>query len=201
MGAGHGHHHGNDTRAFAWVTLINLAYTVVEAGYGFATDSLALLTDALHNFGDVLGLALAWGAASLAKRAPTTRHTYGWRRATLLAPLGNALVLVLFSGVLGVEAVRRLFAPPEVPGLPVLVVAAGPQKEKSAAPKRNDRPRSRAGSRISHNRKEITHVPVANAGFQRIHHAGDSRDAGSVSRRFQRRQPRCNRAVSGRLHW
>lgn len=124
MGAGHGHHHGNDTRAFAWVTLINLAYTVVEAGYGFATDSLALLTDALHNFGDVLGLALAWGAASLAKRAPTTRHTYGWRRATLLSPLINAMLLMTFSGALGWEAFRRFSAPPDIPAIQVMVVAA-----------------------------------------------------------------------------
>ena len=121
----HGHHHHHDgTRAFAWVTLINLAYTALEAGYGFATNSLALLSDALHNFGDVLGLGLAWGAAVLARRAPTERHTYGWRRATLLSPLANALLLVAFSGALGWEAIRRFSAPPEVPGMPVMVVAA-----------------------------------------------------------------------------
>jgi cobalt-zinc-cadmium efflux system protein len=123
---GHGHHHDqlNTTRAFATVTLINLAYTALEAGYGFATNSLALLSDALHNLGDVLGLALAWGAAALARRAPTERHTYGWRRATLLSPLANALLLVAFSGALAWEAVRRFSAPPEIPALPVMVVAA-----------------------------------------------------------------------------
>lgn len=121
--AGH-HHHPDGTRAFAWVTLINLAYTALEAGYGIATDSLALLSDALHNFGDVLGLGLAWGAAVLAKRPPSGRHTYGWRRATLLSPLANALLLVAFSGALGWEAVRRFAQPPEVPGMPVMVVAA-----------------------------------------------------------------------------
>jgi cobalt-zinc-cadmium efflux system protein len=120
----HGHGPGSATRAFAAVTLINLGYTVVEAGYGFATDSLALLSDALHNFGDVLGLALAWGAAALARRAPTDRHTYGWRRATLLSPLANALLLVAFAGALSWEAVRRLDAPPQIPALPVIVVAA-----------------------------------------------------------------------------
>ena len=120
------HHHSPDstTRAFAWATLINLAYTVLEAGYGFATNSLALLSDALHNFGDVLGLGLAWGAAVLAKRPPTERHTYGWRRATLLSPLANAVLLVAFSGALAWEAIRRFSAPPEVPGIPVMVVAA-----------------------------------------------------------------------------
>lgn len=132
-GYGHDHGHGHDhahshgfasgTRAFAVATLINLAYTALETGYAFYTDSLALLSDALHNFGDVLGLALAWGAAEMAKRPPSGRHTYGWRRATLLSPLGNALLLVGFSGALGWEAVRRFADPPEIPGLPVIVVA------------------------------------------------------------------------------
>ncbi len=123
MGAGHAHGH-QATRAFAWVTLINLGYTALEAGYGFATNSLALLSDALHNFGDVLGLGLAWGAAVIAQRPPTERHSYGWRRATLLSPLANALLLVAFSGALAWEALRRFDAPPQVPGLPVMVVAA-----------------------------------------------------------------------------
>ncbi len=117
------HGPGSATRAFALVTLINLAYTAIEAGYGFSTDSLALLSDALHNLGDVLGLGLAWGAAVLARRAPTDRHTYGWRRATLLSPLANALLLVAFAGALSWEAVRRLDAPPQIPPLPVIVVA------------------------------------------------------------------------------
>lgn len=130
----HSHHHGHDhsghahapsgTHAFALVTLINLAYTALEAGYGMHTGSLALLSDALHNLGDVLGLALAWAAARMALRQPTPRHTYGWRRATLLSPLANAVLLVGFSGALIWEAVGRFRAPPEVPGLPVMVVAA-----------------------------------------------------------------------------
>lgn len=125
-GSAHSHGHGGSsgTRAFAIATLINLAYTALEAGYGFHTQSLALLSDALHNFGDVLGLALAWGAAMLARRAPTGRHTYGWRRATLLSPLVNAMLLVGFSGALGWEAIRRFAEPPQIPALPVIVVAA-----------------------------------------------------------------------------
>ena len=120
----HSHDHSHGTRAFATVTLVNLAYTALEAGYGFATNSLVLLSDALHNLGDVLGLALAWGAAVMARRVPTDRHTYGWRRATLLSPLANALLLVAFSGALAWEAVRRFNAPPEIPALPVMLVAA-----------------------------------------------------------------------------
>ncbi|WP_149193854.1 cation diffusion facilitator family transporter [Luteimonas suaedae] len=120
----HGHGHGSSTRAFAVVTLINLAYTVLEAGYGFAINSLALLSDALHNLGDVLGLALAWGAAALAQRPARGRLTYGWGRATLLSPLANALLIVAFSGALVWEALGRIGRPPDVPALPVVVVAA-----------------------------------------------------------------------------
>ena len=119
----HAHDHHQGTRAFAAVTLIILAFTVIEAGYGFATNSLALLSDALHNLGDVLGLGLAWGAAVLARRMPTDRHTYGWRRATLLSPLANAVLLVAFSGALAWEAIRRFNAPPEIPAWPVILVA------------------------------------------------------------------------------
>ncbi len=122
----HSHPHSapHATRAFAVVTLINLAYTILEAGYGFHTNSLVLLSDALHNLGDVFGLGLAWGAAVLARRPPTHKHTYGWRRATLLSPLANSLLLVTFSGALGWEAVRRFDAPPTIPALPVMIVAA-----------------------------------------------------------------------------
>lgn len=120
----HGHVHASATRAFAAVTLINLAYTGLEAGYGFYISSLALLSDALHNLGDVLGLGLAWAAAALARRRPTDRHTYGWRRATLLSPLANSILLMVFSGALGWEAVRRFSAPPSIPALPVIIVAA-----------------------------------------------------------------------------
>ena len=115
--------HGSATRAFGWALVINLAYTALEAGYGFHTNSLALLSDALHNLGDVLGLALAWGAAKLAQRPPTHRHTYGWRRATLLSPLANSILLMVFSGALGWEAIRRFSEPPTIPALPVMVVA------------------------------------------------------------------------------
>ena len=119
----HKHTHPQATRAFALAMSINLGYTAVEAAFGFHANSLALLSDALHNLGDAFGLALAWGAAVLAQRAPTPRHTYGWRRATQLSPLANALLLVGFAGALMSESLRRLATPPEVPGGIVMVVA------------------------------------------------------------------------------
>jgi cobalt-zinc-cadmium efflux system protein len=123
--AGHGHHGPplDATRPFALAPGINLAYTAAEAGVGWWSGSLALLSDALHNLGDVLGLALAWGAARLAMRPPTPRHTYGWRRATQLSPLANALLLVGFAGALIGEALRRFSDPHPVPGMVVMVVA------------------------------------------------------------------------------
>jgi cobalt-zinc-cadmium efflux system protein len=133
-----GHHHHEDpeahapggqdagsggSRAFAIGTLINFAFTAVEAAYGIATGSLALLSDALHNLGDVLGLALAWGAVRLAQRPPSARRTYGYRRATVLAPLANSLLLVAGAGALSREAARRFADPQDVAALPVIVVA------------------------------------------------------------------------------
>jgi cobalt-zinc-cadmium efflux system protein len=123
-GDDHGHGAARATRPFAFALLANLAYTAVEAGFGWHAHSLALLSDALHNFGDALGLALAWGAARLALRPPTARHTYGWRRATLLSPLANAVLLVAFSGALIAESLRRFADPGLVPGQLVMLVAA-----------------------------------------------------------------------------
>ena len=122
----HGHAHGAPagTRAYLIGIAANLVFTAIETAFGLLTGSLALLSDALHNLGDVLGLALAGAAAWLALRPASTRRTYGYRRATLLAPLANGLLLVFASGALGWEALRRLGQPPEVAPIPIMVVAA-----------------------------------------------------------------------------
>lgn len=117
------HRHPDSSRLFAWATAINLGYAALEAGIGIASNSLALVSDALHNLGDAAGLALAWAAAWMAGQAPTDRHTFGWRRATQLSPLLNALILVGLTGALLWEALRRLQQPPEVPGPTVMLVA------------------------------------------------------------------------------
>lgn len=119
----HNHNNQNIHRVFAWAMWINLAYSALEAGFGFYTNSLALISDALHNLGDAAGLGLAWGAAWLASHVPTDRHTFGWRRATQLSPLMNAILLVAFSGALLWESFRRMENPPEVPGLTMMWVA------------------------------------------------------------------------------
>ena len=122
----HAHAHAPPLGARAYVIGIaaNLVFTAIEAAYGFITGSLALLSDALHNLSDVLGLALAALAAWLALRPASARRTYGYRRATLLAPLANALLLVFASGALGWEALRRLGHPPEIAPIPLMLIAA-----------------------------------------------------------------------------
>jgi len=109
--------------AFAWGVAVNAAYVVIEAGYGFATGSLALLADAAHNLTDVGGLLLAWGAASLSRRLPSARHTYGMGRASILAALVNGGVLLIAIGALAWEAFGRFATPAPVPGSTVLLVA------------------------------------------------------------------------------
>lgn len=122
---GHHHHAPKDFgRAFAIGVALNLGFVLVEAGAGLITHSLALLADAGHNLSDVLGLLLAWGAAVLAKRAPSARRTYGLRKGTILASLANAALLLLAVGAIAWEAVRRFGSPEPVQTGPVMIVAA-----------------------------------------------------------------------------
>ena len=120
----HTHSHSDYNRAFAIGVALNVIYIVVEATYGFLAGSLALLADAGHNLSDVLGLLLAWGANYLVQRKPTERHTYGWRKSTILAALTNAIILLVAMGGIAWEAVRRFSDPSPVSGKTVIIVAA-----------------------------------------------------------------------------
>src|ERR1700758_1951469 len=83
--AGHSHAPQDFGTAFAVGVALNVVFVVVELVFGYLAQSLALISDAVHNFSDVIALLLAWGAAWLARRRPTDRHTYGYRRASILA--------------------------------------------------------------------------------------------------------------------
>lgn len=127
-GFGHHHHHhvpspdGNG-RAFALAIGLNLAFVIIEFAYGFIAHSTALMADAGHNLSDVLGLVLAWGAAMLAKSAPKGRYTYGLRGSSILAALGNGLLLMVACGAIAWEAVQRFNQPAPVMGATVAIVA------------------------------------------------------------------------------
>ncbi len=127
---GHHHHHGHSHapasfgRAFLVGIVINTILVAVQLGAGVWGHSTALLADAVHNLGDVMGLAFAWLAAHLGRRQPTLRRTYGWGRGSILAALGNATVLLVGTGVIVVEAIQRLANPAPVAGPLVMIVAA-----------------------------------------------------------------------------
>jgi cobalt-zinc-cadmium efflux system protein len=110
-------------RALAFGTLLNLAFVAIEAGFGVASHSIALLADAGHNLGDVLGLAAALAGSRLARQRPSARYTYGWRSSSILAALFNAIILLIAVGAIIVEAMERLLAPEPVAGITVVVVA------------------------------------------------------------------------------
>lgn len=127
MGHDHGHEAPNGAqlgRAFALGVGLNVAFVLVELVFGVAANSTALLADAAHNASDVLGLGLAWGAATLARRKPSPRRTYGLRGSTVLAALANAVLLLVAVGGVSWEAIRRLSDPSPVEGTTVLAVAA-----------------------------------------------------------------------------
>ena len=123
--AGHHHHAPTDFgRAFLIGILLNTGFVVVEAGYGIAVNSVALLADAGHNLSDVLGLLIAWGAATLSKREPSANYSYGLRRTSILAALFNAVFLLVATGAIAFEAAQRLLHPAPVAGGVIMAVAA-----------------------------------------------------------------------------
>ncbi len=110
--AGHAHAPADFGRAFALGIALNTGFVALEAIAGWLTGSLALMADAGHNLSDVAGLLLAWVAATMAKRKPTATRTYGLRRSTILASLGNAILLLIAVGAILWEAAHR-FADPQ----------------------------------------------------------------------------------------
>ena len=115
---------GDYGRAFAVGIALNIAYVAAEAGIGIIAGSLALLADAGHNLGDVLGLGLSWGAAMLGRRGPSIRFTYGFRSSSILAALANAIILLVVTGGIVWEALWRLAHPVPVSGGLVAAIAA-----------------------------------------------------------------------------
>jgi cobalt-zinc-cadmium efflux system protein len=124
----HGHSHalsadGINARMGIAVVL-NLIFVAIEGTFGLLSNSIALIADAGHNLGDVLGLCCAWGAIWLTRRPPGGRFTYGLGRSSVLAALANAVLLLMACGAIAWEAIGRLAAPPTVAGATVMGVAA-----------------------------------------------------------------------------
>ncbi len=128
----HGHHHGHshgpaqdDGLVKYWAAVgFNLIFVVIGVVVGIYSSSTALLADAAHNFSDALGLVAAGGATWLARQPGSAKRTYGYGKATVLAALGNSLLLFLVCGGIGWEALKRFAHPEPVQGVPVMIVAA-----------------------------------------------------------------------------
>ncbi len=120
---GHVHAPANFGPAFAVGIVLNTAFVIVEAIYGYTSNSTALIADAGHNLSDVLGLVVAWIAVVLSKRPPSARYTYGLRGSSILAALFNAVFLLIAVGAIGWEAILRLLNPEPMAETTVMIVA------------------------------------------------------------------------------
>jgi len=124
---GSDHSHGATAsfgRAFAIGIALNCAFVGAEAVAGLAANSMALLADAGHNLSDVLGLALAWAGATMARMPASDRFSYGFKKAPILAALFNAILLLVAVGAILLEAAQRLVHPQAANGETVMIVAA-----------------------------------------------------------------------------
>jgi len=124
----HGHHHGpsgleNINRAFYIGILLNAVYTAIEFIVGYLNNSLALISDASHNLSDVASLIISLIGMKLAQKAATVSYTYGYKKASILASLINAILLVIVVFSIFKEAIERLNSPPEITGGVIVVTA------------------------------------------------------------------------------
>lgn len=120
---GHSHAPADFGRAFAIGIVLNSAFVIVEATYGFLAGSMALVADAGHNLSDVLALMLAWSASVAAKKPASPRYTYGFKSSTILAALANAMLLAIAIGAILFETMHRILEPAPVEGMTMVVVA------------------------------------------------------------------------------
>lgn len=121
MGHDHHHHHteGNLKLAF----FLNLSFTVIEIVGGLYTNSLAILSDALHDLGDSLSLGLSWYFERLSKKGRTETFSYGYKRFSLLGAVTNAVVLMVGSIIILTQAIPQLFEPEETDAQGMLYLA------------------------------------------------------------------------------
>jgi cobalt-zinc-cadmium efflux system protein len=121
----HGHTHQSEfNRAFLIAIVANSLFVVCQIIVAYTSHSTSLLADAVHNFGDVLGLVMAWVGQLLLKRSPTAFTTYGMKKTSILTALANGLVLVFSCGMIATEALYRLFTPIEIHASYIIIVAA-----------------------------------------------------------------------------
>ncbi|MDL2227356.1 cation diffusion facilitator family transporter [Odoribacter sp. OttesenSCG-928-L07] len=111
----HSHSHAHSsTKNIALAFFLNLSFTIIEIIGGLLTNSVAIISDALHDFGDSISLGLAWYFEKLAKKSPDKKFTYGYKRFSLLGALINSVILLVGSIIVIVECVKRIADPQDV---------------------------------------------------------------------------------------
>jgi len=110
-------------KAFAIGIALNVVYIVIEVIYGLIVNSLALIADAGHNLGDVLGLVIAWVASYLVKKSATKKYTYGLKKSSVLAAFLNSMILLVAIGIIIWEAIGRFADPQPIEGTTIMIVA------------------------------------------------------------------------------
>lgn len=120
---GHHHHPGNG-KILVITIILNLVITVAQIAGGLLSGSMALLSDAAHNFSDVLALVFSYIAERLSGRKRTLRHTFGYKRAGIFAAFINTASLMMIATILIQEAVERLMSPKPIAGELVIYLAA-----------------------------------------------------------------------------
>ena len=130
MSINHNHHHADHHhvksygKAFIIGISLNILFVLIEGGFGFKINSLALLADAGHNLSDVAGLILAWAGLAVARKKANEKHSYGWKKASVLAAFTNSLFLLVAMGSLAWEAIHRFQQPVQTEGLTIIAVAS-----------------------------------------------------------------------------
>lgn len=123
---GHHNHHSNDLsgRKLLYVTILNLSITIVQIIGGLLSNSLSLLSDAVHNLGDSSAIFIAFLAGRISRRKPNAHKTFGYKRVEILAALFNVVTLIAISIFLFFEAYHRFLQPEPIKGKLMMIVAA-----------------------------------------------------------------------------
>lgn len=119
----HPHAHASEEGGLGLAFFLNLVFAGIELIGGLWTNSIAIVSDAVHDFGDSLSIAFAWTMERLSGRRASPSLTYGYRRYRLLGALVTGLVLLLGSGLILAEAIPRLFQPEDVEARGMLPLA------------------------------------------------------------------------------
>ncbi|MDR2087323.1 MAG: cation diffusion facilitator family transporter, partial [Dysgonamonadaceae bacterium] len=117
------HHHEQGTKNIALAFFLNFSFCIIELAGGLLTNSIAILSDALHDFGDSVALGLAWFFQKISGRKPTPQYTYGYKRFSLLGAIINSVILLTGSVFVIYESVQRLLSPAETNAKGMLLLA------------------------------------------------------------------------------